>query len=75
MKKTVFTILVCLAVLCTVVAVVTGVLAYLAVTGLDLLVTAKKTMPKVAISLAIAAGVLWLASLAVFLGVKNGSPE
>ncbi len=75
MKKTVFTILVCLAVLCTVAAVVTGVLAYLAVTGLDLLVTAKKTMPKVAISLAIAAGVLWLASLAVFLGVKNGSPE
>ena len=71
MKKTVFTILVCLAVLCTVAAVVTGVLAYLAVTGLDLLVTAKKTMPKVAISLAIAAGVLWLASLAVFLGVKN----
>ena len=71
MKKTVFTILVCLAVLCTVAAVVTGVLAYLAVTGLDLLVTAKKTMPKVAI----AAGVLWLASLAVFLGVKNGSPE
>ena len=75
MKKTVFTMLVCLAVLCTVAAVVTGVLAYLAVTGLDLLVTAKKTMPKVAISLAIAAGVLWLASLAVFLGVKNGSPE
>lgn len=75
MKKTVFTILVCLAVLCTVAAVVTGVLAYLAVTGLDLLVTAKKTMPKVAISLAVAAGVLWLASLAVFLGVKNGSPE
>lgn len=75
MKKTVFTILVCLAVLCTVAAVVTGVLAYLAVTGLDLLVTAKKTMPKVAISLAIAAGVLWLASLAAFLGVKNGSPE
>jgi len=71
MKKTVLTILVCLAVLCTVAAVVTGVLAYLAVTGLDLLVTAKKTMPKVAISLAIAAGVLWLASLAVFLGVKN----
>lgn len=65
----------CLAVLCTVAAVVTGVLAYLAVTGLDLLVTAKKTMPKVAISLAIAAGVLWFASLAVFLGVKNGSPE
>ena len=75
MKKTVLTILVCLAVLCTAAAVVTGVLAYLAVTGLDLLVTAKKTMPKVAISLAIAAGVLWLASLAVFLGVKNGSPE
>jgi hypothetical protein len=74
MKKTVFTILVCLAVLCTVAAVVTGVLAYLAVTGLDLLVTAKKTMPKVAISLAIAAGVVWLASLAVVLGVKNGSP-
>ena len=71
MKKTVLTIFVCLAVLCTVAAVVTGVLAYLAVTGLDLLVTAKKTMPKVAISLAIAAGVLWLASLAVFLGVKN----
>lgn len=71
MKKTVFTILACLAVLCTAAAVVTGVLAYLAVTGLDLLVTAKKTMPKVAISLAIAAGVLWLASLAVFLGVKN----
>ena len=71
MKKTVLTIFVCLAVLCTVAAVVTGVLAYLAVTGLDLLVTAKKTMPKVAISLSIAAGVLWLASLAVFLGVKN----
>ena len=71
MKKTVLTILACLAVLCTAAAVVTGVLAYLAVTGLDLLVTAKKTMPKVAISLAIAAGVLWLASLAVFLGVKN----
>ena len=71
MKKTVFTILVCLAVLCTVAAVVTGVLAYLAVTGLDLLVTAKKTMPKVAISLAIAAGVFWLASLAVFLGGKT----
>ena len=75
MKKTVFTILVCLAVLCTVAAVVTGVLAYLAVTGLDLLVTAKKTMPKVAISLAIAAGVLWIASLAGFLGVKKGCPE
>ena len=70
-KSTVLKILVCLSVLCSAAAVVTGIIAYLAVTGLDLLVTAKKTMPSVAIGLAIGAAVLWLATLAVFLAVRR----
>lgn len=72
MKITLLKILVCLSCLCTLAAAATGLLAYLAVTGLDLLVTAKKTMPKVAIALAIAAAVLWIITLIVYLA-KNGS--
>ena len=72
MKITLLKILVCLSCLCTLVAAATGLLAYLAVTGLDLLETAKKTLPKVAIALAIAAAVLWIITLIVYLA-KNGS--
>ena len=69
-KSIVLLVLVCLSSLCSVAAIVVGIIAYLAVTGLDLLVTAKKSTP-LAIGLAIAALALWIVSLIVYLRVKH----
>lgn len=70
-KSIVLLVLVCLSSLCSVAAIVVGIIAYLAVTGLDLLVTAKKSTPPIAIGLAIAALALWIVSLIVYLRVKH----
>ena len=68
MKKWIpFIILLLLAITCTVVTGFWGLFAYLALTGLDLLVTAKKTLPQETLILATVSCVLWIASFGVLL--------
>ena len=62
-----FKIVAYIALISTIVTLLIGIWAYLAVTGLDLLVTAKKTAPKVFVISAVISLLLWLIALAVFL--------
>ena len=65
-----FIILVVIAILCTLVTVMLGLWAYLAVTGLDLLVMARKDAPQAfAISAAVSSAV-WLASVIILFITK-----
>ena len=66
MKKWIpFIILFILAIACTIATAFCGLFAYLALTGLDLLVTAKKTLPQETLILAVISVVLWIASFGV----------
>ena len=68
MKKWIpFIILLLLAISCTIVTAFCGLFAYLALTGLDLLVTAKKTLPQETLILAVISLVLWFTSFGVLL--------
>jgi len=60
-----FIVLVVIALICTIVTAIIGIWAYLAVTGLDLLVMAKKDAPQVFVISAAASSVMWLVSIIV----------
>ena len=71
MKKWIpFFVLTCMALLSSAATVIIGIEAYLAVTGLDLLVMAKKTAPRIAVILAIVSILLWLISFIVLFITK-----
>ena len=59
-----------IAALGTLAAAVTGLIAFLAVTGLDLLVTAKKTAPQLAVTLCIISIVIWNIALVILFVTK-----
>ncbi|MCR5232473.1 MAG: hypothetical protein K6E53_00990 [Lachnospiraceae bacterium] len=59
-----------LAVISTIFTIVLGLGAYVAVNGLDLLVTAKKTLPKYALIMLIVSAILWGADLIYMFVVK-----
>ena len=76
MKKWIpFFVTACIALLCSIMTVITGIIAYLALTGLDLLVTAKKTALPVTVMFAIASFVLWLVALVILLITKPYSKK
>ena len=52
-----------LAILSTICTLLAAFFAYLAVTGLDLLVTAKYELPRDTVILLIVSGILWLADI------------
>ncbi len=56
-----------LALLSSAATAAVGLEAYLALTGLDLLVTAKKTAPQLAVILAIVSFVLWITAIIVLV--------
>ena len=63
-------VLTVVAFLSTTCAAVSAFLAYLAVTGLDLLVTAKYELPRDTIILLIISGILWVADILCFIIMK-----
>ncbi|SER01117.1 hypothetical protein SAMN02910369_02871 [Lachnospiraceae bacterium NE2001] len=65
-----FLVFACIALLCTIVTAIIGVEAYLALTGLDLLVMAKKTAPKLSVLFAIISLVFWVISIVVLFVTK-----
>ena len=70
-----FSILFTLSILCSLAAGICAVGAYLANTGLDLLVMSKYTLPKWALGLGIGAGVLWIITLALLFIMKPYKKE
>ena len=71
MKKLLFYIFVVLTVLCSLVTIFIGAESYLALTGLDLLVSAVKTAPLYASILAVISNFLWLITLLLYRSVKT----
>lgn len=71
MKKWIpFIVLSCLALLSSIATVLVGIEAYLAVTGLDLLVMAKKTAPQLTVVFAVLTIVLWVVAMIVLFVAK-----
>ena len=71
MKKWIpFLVTSCIALICSFLTVIVGIWAYLAVTGLDLLVSAKYTAPRVMVIFAVLTFVLWVAAVVIFLVTK-----
>ena len=65
-----FFVIAVIALVCTFATLIVSVWAYLAVTGLDLLVTASKTAPKVAVIFACVSFFLWVVDFIVFIVMK-----
>lgn len=53
----------CVAFICTICTLIFGIGAFLAVTGLDLLVMAKKSLPWITLGFAVASLVLWITGI------------
>ena len=65
-----FIVLACIGLVSSIVTVAVGIWAYLAVTGLDLIVTAKKTAPLCAVIAAGVTAVIWIITVIVLFVSK-----